>query len=141
MKEVFLINFVVSTYMLGVIWFVQIVHYPLFNFVSKDLFSEFENNHSFRTFKVVAIPMIIELLSSFILIFSKNNQDLFILNFLIVIVIWISTFLLQVPNHKVLQKGFSYTFHTKLVRTNWIRTFCWTLRAVLNLYLLRYLLI
>ena len=43
--------------------------------------------------------------------------------------------LVQVPLHRRLQGGFDAAAHRRLVRTNWLRTAAWTLRAALALRL------
>ncbi len=48
-------------------------------------------------------------------------------------IIWASTALLQVPAHSRLERGFDAHVHRRLVRTNWIRTVCWTARGVVAL--------
>ncbi len=50
--------------------------------------------------------------------------------------LWLSTFLLQVPQHEVLRAGFDADAHRRLVSTNWLRTVLWSLRGVWVLYLL-----
>jgi hypothetical protein len=40
---------------------------------------------------------------------------------------------LQVPLHTRLARGFDPAAHRQLVRTNWLRTLAWTLRALLLL--------
>ena len=47
--------------------------------------------------------------------------------------IWASTFLVQVPLHEVLARGFDAEAHSRLVASNWLRTFLWSARAVLVL--------
>jgi len=56
-----LVNAAATLFMVGVIWFVQIVHYPLFALVGEAAFSEYERHHARRTGWVVAIPMLLEL--------------------------------------------------------------------------------
>ena len=46
--------------MVGLIWFVQIVHYPLFGEVGHDRFADYERNHQNRTTLVVAPLMLVE---------------------------------------------------------------------------------
>jgi hypothetical protein len=53
-----------TLYMTGVIWFVQIVHYPLFSRVGQPGFSEYAREHVRRTGRVVAGPMLVELASA-----------------------------------------------------------------------------
>jgi hypothetical protein len=60
-------NLCASLFMTGVIWFVQIVHYPLFASVGAIDFPEYERRHANRTGYVVAPVMIFELGASFVL--------------------------------------------------------------------------
>jgi hypothetical protein len=49
----------------------------------------------------------------------------------LLLAVWGSTFLLQVPCHERLSAGWDEAVHARLVATNWIRTAGWTLRLVL----------
>ena len=44
-------------------------------------------------------------------------------------VVWLSTWGIQVPCHARLSRGFDARTHRRLVRSNWIRTICWTVRG------------
>ena len=47
-----------------------------------------------------------------------------------VVLIWLSTWAVQVPTHRLLTERFDAGTHRALVRTNWLRTIAWSLRAV-----------
>jgi hypothetical protein len=47
----------------------------------------------------------------------------------LLLIIWASTFLLQVPMHRKLGVGFDAEAWRFLVRSNWVRTLAWSLRA------------
>ena len=51
-------HLVASVFMTGVIWLVQVVHYPLFDQVPNHNFPRFEADHSFRIGFVVMPPML-----------------------------------------------------------------------------------
>lgn len=124
--------------MTGVIWLVQIVHYPLFQFVGKERYTEFHAAHMNWISFVVAPLMIVEAFSTALIIFyPPANSDWRILWFglILVGVIWASTFFLQVPLHEKLAQGFDAETHRALVNTNWIRTAAWTMRGALVLWL------
>jgi hypothetical protein len=53
----------------------------------------------------------------------------------LLLVIWASTFALQIPRHNVLSRGFDERAHRALVLTNWIRTAAWSLRRGLVLWM------
>jgi len=126
--------------MTGVTWFVQIVHYPLMSAVGSERFPFYETAHSRLTSFVVIAPMTLELVLAVALLIRRPDSvgmNAAAIGAALVAVIWLSTFLLQVPQHDTLSHGFSTTAHQRLVRTNWIRTIAWTLRSVLVVWMLR----
>jgi hypothetical protein len=133
MRAVLLAQAAATLFMTGVIWFVQVVHYPLMARVDRSGFQAYETDHARLTAYVVVIPMIVELLLSFYLAIRFPNA-LSLTGASLVGVIWCSTFLLQVPQHDILREGFQPSAHARLVNTNWIRTIAWSLRALLVLY-------
>lgn len=123
--------------MTGVIWFVQIVHYPLFNSVGKTDFATYEGRHTWLTGLVVAPPMLIELGTGILLLWRRPNAITLteaVIGLLLLGIIWLSTYLLQIPRHTILGGGFDVTTHRELVLTNWLRTAAWSLRAGLVLW-------
>jgi uncharacterized membrane protein len=125
-------------FMTGLIWFVQIVHYPLFATVGRDSFASYEIAHSRLTTYVVAPVMLVELLSGAALLFagSRVPQWAALTGLVLLGVIWLSTAFVQVPVHSVLANGFQEEAHRRLVTTNWLRTAAWSLRAALMLWVL-----
>ena len=130
---------VASTLMLvGLIWFVQVVHYPQFARVGADRFTQYQSEHVRLTKWVVALPMLVEAATSAALVWQPPLQDLDSAcwaGLSLVIVIWVSTAVLQVPRHNALAKGLDSKAHRGLVLSNWIRTVAWSLRGVLVLFL------
>jgi hypothetical protein len=49
----------------------------------------------------------------------------------LVSVIWMSTWIWQVPAHRRLDAGFDAAAHRRLTRTNWMRTAAWTARSAI----------
>ncbi len=129
-------NLAATVFLTGLIWFVQIVHYPLFAAVGDSRFPSYERLHSELTTRVVAPVMIVEAITAVALL-AVRPAMLGVpaawsgLGF--VILIWISTAFVQVPQHRVLAAGFSSSAHSKLVATNWIRTLAWSARSLLLL--------
>jgi hypothetical protein len=130
---------VASTLMLvGLIWFVQVVHYPQFARVGADRFTQYQSEHVRLTKWVVALPMLVEAVTSAVLAWKPPSQDLELAcwgGLSMVIVIWVSTAVLQVPRHNALVAGFDSKAHRGLVLSNWIRTVAWSIRGVLVLFL------
>lgn len=124
----------------GLIWVVQLVHYPSFAFVEPSQFQAFTKFHGARISIIVLPLMCLELLTAFLLMYGQLEvpqfSKLFIINFFGVLLIWASTFLLSVPIHAKLESGFDLNQIKFLVMTNWPRTIFWSLRSMLLLWVL-----
>jgi len=128
-----------TLYLVGLIWIVQILIYPLMGHVGADGYSAYHNLHTSRITPIVAPAMIVELLTAIYFVFAadeKIDYRLFWLGLALILIIWISTFLLQVPLHEKLAKEFAGDVQQRLVWTNWIRTIAWTLRGALVLWII-----
>lgn len=125
-----------TLWMVGLIWFVQIVHYPLMSRVGHEQWVEYERAHQQRTTLVVGPPMLIELITAIAVLAMGYTGVIGVVGLILVLINWLSTALLQVPCHQQLEKGFDAQVHQRLVRTNWIRTVAWSMRGVLALLLL-----
>ncbi|MHC5066824.1 MAG: hypothetical protein ACYTG5_22950 [Planctomycetota bacterium] len=130
-----------STYMLGLIWFVQVVHYPLMARVGEAGFGSYAEQHQKLTSLVVMPVMLLELAVATALLLDapEGMQARLRIGAALLLVIWLSTFLVQVPCHRRMLRGFDSAAIRRLVSSNWIRTVAWTLRAALSIdLLLRY---
>ena len=133
MRLILLTQVFATLFMVGLIWFVQIVHYPLYANVGRDQFPEYEALHNRLTTWVVGPAMLIEMVTAVTLLKYPPNgcASLAKVGLGLLIVIWVSTAALSVPAHDVLTAGFSAGAYRKLVNTNWIRTVAWTARGVI----------
>ena len=125
--------------MVGLIWFVQVVHYPLFSSVGQSPFPEYERLHQKRTTLVVAPLMLIEALTATLILttdLSPSARDLAWIGWILLLLIWLSTAFLQVPLHRRLAEGYDPLAVRRLVRTNWSRTIAWTVRGFIAVLLL-----
>jgi hypothetical protein len=126
-----------TIYMTGIIWLVQIIHYPLFKFVGRDQWSTYHQEHIKLTSIVIAGPMIVELISYFLVLYLipvYRENSFFLISGLLLLLIWGTTFFVSVPLHNTLANGFIEKPWSLLVTTNWIRTISWTARAILILW-------
>jgi hypothetical protein len=137
---IFLINTFASFFMTGLIWIVQLVHYPSFHYVGEDNFKAFQLHHVNSIDKIVIPVMVAELATSFGLAWADGFLSLNAIGFYLVILIWASTGLFSVPAHTKLESSKDDQAIKKLVSTNWFRTILWSLKSGLNLYLLYHLL-
>ena len=135
---ILLINIISTWFLIGVIWFVQIVHYPLFNKVGIEHFRLYEIHHTRLTTLVVGPPMLVEMISAIWLVLEP---PLYVEQWEIwgalslLLLVWVSTVFLQVPQHKVLTLGFHQKVYERLVTSNWLRTCAWTCRGMFLLWI------
>ena len=133
-NAIFLLNLLSTWYMVGLIWMVQIVHYNLMDRVGQEQFVRYEADHGRLITPIVGIPMLVEIASAVALIlFSPPGFPRWAAwtGLAMVIAIWASTALIQVPYHNQLLKGFSDSAYRGLVGSNWIRTVLWTARGLM----------
>lgn len=123
-------NQAISWGLLVLIWVVQLVHYPSFAYIDERQFEAFHQHHT-RSISYIVLPlMLLELGMAGILTLQYNFQWNYIVPLIIVLLIWGSTFLIQVPDHNSLAAGKDLSTIQRLVHTNWIRTVLWTLKAI-----------
>lgn len=130
-----LIAHLASTWgMVGLIWMVQAVHYPLFLAVGQDDFVAYERAHTKRISYIVGPLMGVESLTALALLpLRPEGVSLYLVlaGLVLLGVIHASTVLLQVPAHTKLSESYDRSVIERLVRSNWIRTVGWTLRGFL----------
>lgn len=136
---VLLLHAAVTLAMAGVILVGQLVHYPLFRHVGAATFATYQAEHLRRITWIVAPLMTTELGTAGLLVWSPPPgvpawQGW--AGFALVVFIWGTTALVQVPLHDRLAEGFDAAVHRRLVRTNWLRTGSWGLRVGLVLWML-----
>ena len=118
--------------LVGLIWTIQMVHYPSFRFVDEKQWERFHGLHTFSISIIVMPPMLVEMVLSLYFAFFHPGWITYTC-LAIVIAIWINTFFQAVPLHNKLQKKMDISIIKKLVQVNWIRTFLWSIKAVLVL--------
>ena len=128
-----------TTAMVGLIWFVQVVHYPLFAAVGEQNFVAFENQHTQRTSWVVGPFMAVEGVTA-LAIFATPGEGLSralpLLGLVLLAIVHASTVALQVPAHRQLSTAADPVIMRRLVATNWVRTVGWSLRSILAMAML-----
>lgn len=138
-KALFLIQFAATWYLVGLCWLVQRVQYPLMDLVGRTQFSAYEQAHVTRIGPVVAPVMIVEAATGLAVLAlggAAFRSASYGATLGLLTLVWLSTFLVQVPLHGALADGFDPTSHSSLVATNWIRTIAWTARGVLLAWML-----
>lgn len=144
-KTILLANAAATLYMVGLIWMVQIVHYPLFDGVGAAEFATYEARHTRGMTWIVLPPMVVELAAAILLAAmlptakaAGSEVPLWMgwAGLGLVLFLWAVTFALSVPQHAKLAYGFDAKAYRVLVDTNWLRTAAWTLRGGLAIWML-----
>lgn len=129
-------NLVLSAFLTGLIWVIQVVHYPLFLRIEPDDFRAYEQSHQKRISLIVAPVMMVDMTLSLLLVFTKymdNAQAYLIVAFALNLAVFASTVFIFSPIHQKLGKNHDRTMIRKLVRLNIMRTAMWTARTILLL--------
>jgi hypothetical protein len=145
-RTLLLTQLLATAMMTGIIWFVQIVHYPLFLKIPTEGFVAYEQSHAMRTGFVVAPLMLVELGTAIALLLLSiasggkmptaiGLTPLYLWSLGCLALIWASTFLIQVPLHHLLEQRPDAKAMELLVSTNWIRTILWSIRLGLLAFL------
>ena len=127
-----IIHLIATSVMVGVIWIIQLVHYPSFHFIELKQYTTFQRFHMSRISYVVIPAMVTELLTLILFIISIDKIDSFIaISGFLLLLIWLMTAVFFSGVHQKLTLGYDKTIVDKLVRLNWGRTLLWTLRLFL----------
>jgi hypothetical protein len=121
--------------LVGLIWTIQLVHYPLFAQVGRETFRTYHQRHGRQITWVVAPLMLVELGTAVGLLYLGFLNPWFLASLVPLAFNWASTWLVQIPLHHRLGSGFDAEAHRRLVTSNWCRTAAWTLRGVCLLML------
>ena len=134
-NTILLICLFFSLQSVGMIWFLQLNHYPLYANVGRDVFREYVTAHNERLLLPIVLPGVLAFASSIALALWHPAE---IPDWSVWIVVALnavtgmSTALLQGPAHGALARdGYSAPLVRKLLATNWLRTAAWTTNGVL----------
>lgn len=129
-----------SAFMAGVIWLVQLAHYPLFAVVEGDHSTGRFRANQRRTAAVVMPPMLVEGITAALVALAPPpgvGRPVALTGLALVGLLWLSTALVQMPLHERLGRdGHDPATIARLVRGNWVRTIAWTARAALAAWML-----
>ncbi len=139
LPSVIVLAHLVSTlFMVGMIWTVQLVHYPLMALVGPERFQAYEAAHSPRMAAVVMFPWAIQGITvAAMLITAPEGVPVLLIRAAAAAaaVPVLVTVIASIPAHARLADGYDRDAHRTLVRTNWIRTAGWTIHGVLAVWI------
>jgi hypothetical protein len=123
-------------FLTGLIWLIQLVHYPSFKYIDPTKFTDYQRFHTLTITFIVGPVMVFEIFSGLYLLIQNQFQGLFLINFLGLLLIWLATAFFSVPAHGILAKEMNMSSIQFLVNTNWVRTILWSLRSGLLVYII-----
>jgi len=129
--------------MVGLIWFVQLVQYPLYSRVGAERFGEYQKHHVKWTTWIVGPAILGECVASVGLVCLRweatavgpDGRIAAWLGLALLAVALAATACWSVGAHRRLESGFDASTHRRLVATNWVRTAAWTGRGVIALWM------
>ena len=126
------VNLLSTSVMVGVIWVIQLLHYPSFHFINEKKYIDFQHFHMQRISFIVIPVMLIELASALLLsYFFRSSLTIILLALLLGI--WGITFIFFTNMHQKLTNGYDRANVDNLVKINWSRTALWSLRLIILL--------
>lgn len=129
------LNLAFSSYMLAITWYAHLTHYPLLKVVSLANFKSYHSKYVNATLIPIGIPMLGELAVSILL--ALTFEKIYLLSFIILVAIWCVTFLWSVRCHSRLEVQFEEKAYQSLMLSNLIRSFLWTLKLILAIFIIQ----
>ena len=132
MNIIVYISLFTNLIMVGVSLITHFVTYPSFKLIKSNTFSEFHKSYTKKMLFIVAPVMILELISSLLLVIfdiSDNHTEIGLL--ITLILIWLLTFFNIVPIHNKLTVNYNKDLNQKLIKLNGLRTILWILKLIL----------
>jgi len=141
-RAIVIAHVVATWFMVGLIWTIHVVHYPLFAEVGDATYVAFQSAHVDRIGKLLFVPWLTEgitLLALLWLAFIAGRRELrtpvMIGAIAMAMVLVISGFW-SAPAHGELMDGFDTAVHDRLMTANLIRTLAWTVRGLTAVWIL-----
>lgn len=134
MNGVLVISLAAAWGMVGLIWMVQVVHYPMLAAYSQLSPVTAVVDHQRRISWVVGPLMAVDGVTALILLVNRpptmGAVEAWAATALVGVALG-STVLVQVPLHARLARGHDPRTAARLIAANWVRTVAWTARGVL----------
>ena len=136
LRTLIVIHTAATLFMVGLIWTIHYVHYPLFANVGESTYVSFQSEHVERIGKLLFVPWLTEgitLLGILALAFLGGHKMLRIpavINGAAMAVVLVISGFWSAPTHAKLADGFDKSLHDQLMTVNLIRTLAWTVCGI-----------
>jgi hypothetical protein len=128
-------NLIVAAVLAGLIWTIQLVHYPLFALVGVCEWPHYEAEHQRRITRLVA-PLMVANVGLSLALLADGHSASRVLNASLAIGVFVATGLVFAPMHGRLESEAGTSAVRRLVRANWARTWAWTAQLVVAIVLI-----
>jgi len=130
-EQLAILHLLATGFMVGLIWTIHAVHYPLFAFVPEP-YEPFQSEHMSRIAKLLIVPWGIEVFTAlglFLTAKTDAQRTWSLVGGVLVVAIVAVTGLLAAPAHRRLLQCFDPEEHRHLMRVDLLRTLLWTARG------------
>ena len=133
-ESILLFQIVINVYLLGVIIMTQFITYPTFLIIDKNSFNKYHRKYVNIISIIVAPAMVLEITSLIVLVYLSKDF-LLVKSLILLLCIWLTTFIIMVPSHNILSRKNDSNEIKKLINTNWVRTSLWSVKLIVMLFI------
>tara|TARA_B100000965_G_C19499684_1_gene716873 strand:- start:634 stop:1059 length:426 start_codon:yes stop_codon:yes gene_type:complete len=133
-ESILLFQIVINVYLLGVIIMTQFITYPTFLIIDKNSFNKYHRKYVNIISIIVAPAMVLEITSLIVLVYLSKDF-LLVKSLILLLFIWLTTFIIMVPSHNILSRKNDSKEIKKLININWVRTFLWSVKLIVMLFI------
>ena len=122
--------------MVGMIWTIHLVHYPLFAEVGPESYVNFQSEHVERIGRLLLVPWLTEGLTLLVLLWfvlAHRRRDIavpVVVSAITMAVVLVISGFWSAPAHGELADGFDIAVHDRLMTANLVRALAWSVRGV-----------
>lgn len=126
------VHLAATGFMVGLIWTIHVVHYPLFSLVNEP-YRPFQEAHMSRITGLLIVPWGAETLSAAALVMTADagsQRSLSLVGLALVVAVVLVTGLGAAPIHGKLVDAYDEALHSRLMRVDLVRALLWTARLI-----------
>jgi len=134
LSNIHFLSILVDAGLVVLIWIVQLIIYPSFLYYTKTNLLSWHQKYTTQIAIIVIPLMLLQLISAIVFVLHSLNTT-HTVSLLIVLFLWIFTFLAFAPLHFKISEGKADQNLLKLlIQRNWIRTFLWSFLLIFHLF-------
>jgi len=141
LRPLIVVHAAASMFMVGLIWTIHYVHYPLFAYVGESTYASFQAVHVERIGRLLFVPWLTEgfsLIGILALAFLGGRRTLrvpAVINGAAMAIVLVMSGFWSAPAHGKLAEGFDKAVHDQLMTVNLIRTLAWTVCGACSIWI------